>query len=107
MVTSFLLIIHIVIVAIMIGLILLQKNEGGGLGIGGGGGFMTARGTANLLTHATAFFGAAFFVTTLCLAIFFKGSDKHKSILDKAVPTQSQPATPPATGAKPALPTKQ
>ncbi len=59
MLTSLLLIIHIIIVAIMIGLILLQKSEGGALGMGGGG-FMTARGTANLLTHATAFFAAAF-----------------------------------------------
>ena len=37
----------------MIGVVLLQKSEGGGLGIGGGGGFMTTRGSSNVLTKAT------------------------------------------------------
>ena len=46
--------IHIILALSIICAVLLQKSEGGGLGIGGsggaGGGFMTARGTANLLT---------------------------------------------------------
>ena len=48
--------VHILIALALIGVVLLQRSEGGGLGIGGGGGggagggFMTARGTANLLT---------------------------------------------------------
>ena len=47
-------IIHLMIVAVMIGAVLLQKSEGGGLGMGGGAGFMSSRGTANLLTRTTA-----------------------------------------------------
>ena len=39
-------IIHLMIVAVMIGAVLLQKSEGGGLGMGGGAGFMSSRGTA-------------------------------------------------------------
>lgn len=91
MVTTVLLVFHIIIVAIMIGLILLQKSEGGGLGMGGGN-FMTARGTANLLTHSTAVMAGIFFLSTLLLAIFFKGSQKSESILDKK-PAVSAPAT--------------
>ena len=47
--------IHLMIVLAMVGLILIQKSEGGGLGMGGGsgGGFMSSRGTANVLTRAT------------------------------------------------------
>ena len=47
-------VIHLMVVLAMTGLVLLQKSEGGGLGMGGGGGFMTSRGTANVLTRATA-----------------------------------------------------
>ena len=48
--------IHILIALGLVGAVLLQRSEGGGLGIGGGGsggGFMTARGTANLMTRVT------------------------------------------------------
>ena len=56
--------IHILIALALIGSVLLQRSEGGGLGIGGGGaggGFMTARGTANLMTRVTAILAASFF----------------------------------------------
>src|SRR6478672_8687826 len=50
-----LIVIHLMIVSAMIGLVLLQKSEGGGLGMGGGGGgFLTSRGTSNVLTRTTA-----------------------------------------------------
>ncbi len=42
-------VIHLMIVATLIAAVLLQKSEGGGLGVGGGAGFMSSRGTANLL----------------------------------------------------------
>ncbi len=43
-------VVHLMIVATLIATVLLQKSEGGGLGMGGGAGFMSSRGTANLLT---------------------------------------------------------
>jgi len=68
-----------------------KKSEGGGLGIGGsggaGGGFMTARGTANLLTKITAFLGACFFLTSILLALL-SSSNNTSSIaieVEKAV----------------------
>ena len=52
----------------LIATVLLQKSEGGGLGMGGGAGFMSSRGTANLLTRTTAILAVGFFVTSLLLS---------------------------------------
>lgn len=64
------LVIHLMLVAALIGVVLLQRSEGGGLGIGGGGvsGFMSSRGTTNLLTRTTAVLATGFFITSLFLA---------------------------------------
>ena len=61
-------VVHLMIVSVLIGTVLLQKSEGGGLGMGGGAGFMSSRGTANLLTRTTAILAFFFFVTSLWLA---------------------------------------
>lgn len=109
------LVIHLLIALALVGVVLLQRSEGGGLGIGGGtmGGFMTARGSANLLTRTTAILAAAFFVTSLVLAILAGTTgSKPRSILDQ-MPTSSGSApapgaTPaPATPAAPAPPTDE
>ena len=89
-------VVHLMIVSVLIGAVLLQKSEGGGLGMGGGAGFMSSRGTANLLSRTTAVLAAGFFITSLFLA-WVAGSDrKPSSILGTAPATQSQPvgATP-------------
>src|SRR5262249_33621728 len=59
--------VHIMLAAALIGTVLLQRSEGGALGIGGGGGggFLTGRGTANLLTRATAALAAGFSLTSI------------------------------------------
>ena len=85
--TEVLLAIHLMIAAALVAVVLLQRSEGGGLGIGGGGsggmgGFMSARGTANLLTRATAILAACFFTTSLSLAII-ADSGRKKSIADE------------------------
>ena len=77
--TTFLLIIHILISVSIVGLVLLQRSEGGGLGIGGGNNFMSARGTANFLTRATAILAVCFFVSSILLAIL-ASSNKPSSI---------------------------
>ena len=53
-------VVHLMIVAVLIGTVLLQKSEGGGLGMGGGAGFMSSRGTANLLVADDRNPGGAF-----------------------------------------------
>jgi preprotein translocase subunit SecG len=64
-------VIHLMLVLALIGVVLLQRSEGGGLGIGssGGGGFMSSRGTTNVLSRTTAILAGLFFVTSLVLSI--------------------------------------
>lgn len=88
-----LLVIHIILAVCMIALVLLQKSEGGALGMGGGsgggmGGFMSARGTANLLTRTTGVLATLFFLTTVGLAVLYKGG-ANRSILDEVATEKS------------------
>jgi preprotein translocase subunit SecG len=90
------LVIHLIIAAAMIGIVLMQKSEGGALGIGGGGGsggFLTGRGTANLLTRVTAGLACLFFVTSLTLTIM-AGGDRTGSRFNNAPTAAGQPANP-------------
>jgi preprotein translocase subunit SecG len=92
-------VIHLMIVATLIGLVLLQKSEGGGLGVGGGGGgggFMSSRGTANLLTRSTGFLAAGFFLTSLTLSWLASYDRKPASVINQIPASQSQPGTPTA-----------
>ena len=84
-------VIHLMIVAVMIGAVLLQKSEGGGLGMGGGAGFMSSRGTANLLSRTTAILAAGFFLTSLFLSWYAGYDRKPASILGQPA-SQTQPA---------------
>jgi len=85
-------VVHLMIVSVLIGAVLLQKSEGGGLGMGGGAGFMSSRGTANLLTRTTAILAGLFFLTSMGLAWIAGADRKPTSILGTAPATQSQPA---------------
>jgi preprotein translocase subunit SecG len=89
-------VIHLMIVVALIGSVLLQRSEGGGLGIGGGGGFMSSRGTANLLTRTTAILAFGFFVTSLFLSWLASYDRKPNSIINTSPAPISQPggATP-------------
>jgi preprotein translocase subunit SecG len=62
-------VIHLMLVLALIAVILLQRSEGGGLGIGSTGGFMTSRGTGNVLTTTTSILAGLFFLTSLILSI--------------------------------------
>ena len=84
-------VIHLMIVSVMIGAVLLQKSEGGGLGMGGGAGFMSSRGTANLLTRTTSILAVAFFATSLFLS-WYAGYDRKPASIVGQPASQSQPA---------------
>jgi preprotein translocase subunit SecG len=94
-----LIVIHLMIVSAMIGLVLLQKSEGGGLGMGGGGGgFLTSRGSANVLTRTTAILAGVFFATSLLLSIWAGIERKPRSIvLPGGTEQPAQPANPGGT----------
>ncbi|ACI93414.1 preprotein translocase SecG subunit [Afipia carboxidovorans OM5] len=110
-------IIHLIIVIALTGVVLVQRSEGGGLGIGGGGGgaggFMSSRGTTNLLTRTTAILGTAFFITSLILSWLAGYEQAPRSLINTTPATQSGQAAPeknlldslkPAEPAAPAAP---
>jgi preprotein translocase subunit SecG len=92
------LVVHLMIVIVLIGAVLLQKSEGGGLGMGGGAGFMSSRGTANLLTRTTAVLAIGFFATSLLLNWIASYSRQPSSLITGQPPGQSQPAAPASGG---------
>ena len=97
--TTVLLLVHLFVTIALIGVVLIQRSEGGGLGIGtaqGMGSFMSGRGTANLLTRATAILGAIFFGLSLTLALMNRGtSGVAGSLLANPPPATTLPAAPP------------
>src|SRR5258708_35472451 len=94
-------IMHVMVVVCLIATVLLQKSEGGGVGVGGGAGFMSSRGTANLLTRTTAVLAVCFFAISLFLSWYASYERKPTSIIVSA-PAQSQP---PGVGLPVRLPT--
>jgi preprotein translocase subunit SecG len=126
--TPILLAIHIMLAVALIGVVLLQRSEGGLGGLGGGGmsGFMTTRGSANLLTKTTRWLAGSFMATSLVLAWLAAQERAPRPVITSepppvevpAVPTQDQSGTvtippsgsapaqsAPATGTAPSGPT--
>jgi preprotein translocase subunit SecG len=89
-----LIVIHLMIVMGLIGVVLLQRSEGGGLGVGQAGGFLTSRGTANVLTRTTAILAAGFFLMSLTLSVVAGWDRKPRSILQGtgSAPVDQAPA---------------
>lgn len=83
--------IHLMLVLGLIGVVLLQKSEGGGL-VSSTSGFMTGRGTANVLTRATALLAAGFFITSLALSLLAAHSREPASLIPGGTPAQQAPA---------------
>ncbi|MBX3447072.1 MAG: preprotein translocase subunit SecG [Parvibaculum sp.] len=120
--TTIILIIHLMLAVALVATILLQRSEGGALGIGGGGdGFMTGRGTANVLTRTTAILAVLFITTSLVLGILATRGGSGDSVLDRVVPPAGQgestlpdvpaplggfeePSVPPAADVEPVVP---
>ena len=104
--SSVVLVIHLMLALTLIGVVLLQRSEGGGLGIGGGGGggggmggFLTGRGTTNLLTRTTAILAVCFMFTSMTLTILASGEHQPRSIIEDLpaaipAPAPAQPSTP-------------
>ena len=109
--TTVLTIIQLFVTLALIGVVLIQRSEGGGLGIGtsqGMGSFMSGRGTANLLTRATAVLATAFMGLSLVLALLNHGTTGVAgSLLANPPPATSAPAAPaaPAAPKAPSAPT--
>src|ERR1700744_3235774 len=89
---SVIIVIHLMLVLALIGVVMLQKSEGGGL-VSSTSGFMTGRGTANVLTRTTALLAAGFFLTSLALS-WLAARGRHPAwIISPGTPaSQQQPA---------------
>lgn len=89
-----LIVIHLMLVIALVGVVLLQKSEGGGL-VSSTSGFLSTRGTANVLTRATALLAAGFFLTSLALSWLASFERKPASIISPGEPVQQTPGAPP------------
>jgi preprotein translocase subunit SecG len=97
---TFLLVVHALIAAALVGVILIQRSEGGGLTSGGNsGGLMSARGAADFLTRATSILGTLFIVMSIglaALATMQGGPRKIDTSLARKTAAPSQGAAPAA-----------
>ena len=97
----------------MIGLVLIQHGKGADMGASFGGGssgsLFGATGSANFLSRSTAALATVFFLCTLALAYGSSRSNAplaaggEGSVLDRAAPSASAPATGAIPGAAPAV----
>ena len=83
-------VIHLMLVIALIGVVLLQKSEGGGL-ISSTSGFLSSRGTANVLSRTTALLAAGFFATSLALS-WLASFQRHPTSIIKTGGTPGQEA---------------
>tara|TARA_B100000131_G_scaffold257964_1_gene253111 strand:- start:271 stop:576 length:306 start_codon:yes stop_codon:yes gene_type:complete len=84
-VENILLVINIILAAILVILVLIQKSEGGALGIGvSQDNFMFSRSAGNFLTKATAIVATLFIICSLALTILSRGElTPTTSVIDK------------------------
>ena len=82
---NILLISNIILAAILVVLVLLQKSEGGALGIGvSQDNFMFSRSAGNFMTKATAIVATLFIICSLMLTILSRENiSPTTSVLDK------------------------
>jgi preprotein translocase subunit SecG len=82
---NILLVINIILAAILVLLVLIQKSEGGALGIGiSQDNFMFSRSAGDFFTKATSIVATLFIICSLCLTIVSRGDLKPEiSVIDK------------------------
>lgn len=107
MLFTFLLIIHTIIAALLVGVILMQRSEGGGLTSGGSpSGLMSARGAADFLTRATGILAALFIAMSILLSVIAAGGSSRNvdTSLSQQPGTLQAPAAPQGGAAPAAVP---
>jgi preprotein translocase subunit SecG len=117
MLTTVLIVLHVLVALAIIGLVLLQHGKGADMGSGFGGGasgsLFGATGSANFLSRSTAVLAAIFFILSLALAYVATRRPAEegggvidairKQQVDKPAPkAEEKPAAQPAAPAAPA-----
>ena len=81
---NIILIIHVIVAALLIGSVLLQRSEGGALGIGAGNdSLMSSQSAADFLTKFTSVMAVFFIITSISLTIIHKKEKPSGPIIDK------------------------
>lgn len=90
-------IVHLLVAAVLIGLVLLQHGKGADMGAafgsGASGSLFGATGSANFLSRATAVLATAFFITSMALTYFSLDKGKPAGVMDRHAQTAPAPAT--------------
>lgn len=89
------LVVHVLIGAMIVALVLLQRGKGAdagaAFGAGASGTVFGAKGSANFLSRSTAALATVFFCTSLGLAYLGTQRKAPESLLDTAVPAEVAP----------------
>ena len=96
--TTFVLIIHILVCFFLIGIVLLQSGKGAELGAAFGGSSQTlfgSRGAATFLNKITTGVAVVFMLTSLLLAVL---TTRSTSIVKEVAPAQEETTIPATTG---------
>ncbi len=118
MLESFLLVVHLIVAAVLCGLVLLQHGKGADMGAafgsGSSGSLFGASGSANFLSRSTAVLAAVFFLSSLGLTYLGSTRTATKDVTQQGVmgnvpstkaveaPKTAPPAPAPATEGAPA-----
>ena len=90
MLQTVVLVVHVLIAALIVGLVLLQRGKGAeagaAFGAGASGTVFGSRGTANFLSRSTAVLATLFFLSSLTLAFFSGQRSEPASLMEQSLP---------------------
>ena len=103
---SFLLVVHLIVAAVVCGLVLIQHGKGADMGAafgsGSSGSLFGASGSANFLSRTTAVLAAVFFMSSLGLTYLGSMHGPAKDVMQQGVMGNMPKSDSPAPGQPPA-----
>jgi preprotein translocase subunit SecG len=103
---SFLLVVHLIVAAVVCGLVLIQHGKGADMGAafgsGSSGSLFGASGSANFLSRTTAVLAAVFFISSLGLTYLGSMHGPAKDVMQQGVMGNMPKSEAPAPGQPPA-----
>src|SRR4051812_19059698 len=102
---SFLLVVHLIVAAVVCGLVLIQHGKGADMGAafgsGSSGSLFGASGSANFLSRTTAVLAAVFFISSLGLTYLGSMHGPAKDVMQQGVMGNMPKSEAPAPGQPP------
>jgi preprotein translocase subunit SecG len=94
MITTAILVVHVLVALALVGLVLIQHGKGADAGAAFGSGASAtvfgSRGSSNFLSRSTALLATVFFITSLSLAYFSRDVVEVESVVDRVLEQSSQ-----------------